>query len=77
MIPGGKDMSKGGRYLNNPQKTVKEHYFTFANSRAGWDILVHQVIFDKDGKLLSAFPPMSDALVLKEKHVDIADDLPF
>lgn len=60
-----------------PRKTVKEHYFTFANSRAGWDILVHQVIFDKDGKLLSAFPPMSDALVLKEKHVDIADDLPF
>lgn len=60
-----------------PPNSRKKGYYQFTNTRAAWDVFVQQTIFDKEGNLLSAYPPTSDPLVVKEKHIDVADDLPF
>lgn len=38
---------------------------------------VSMVVFDNEGGLMSSYPPSDDELVIKEKHVTTADDLPF
>lgn len=64
----------GYKYLQN---SVKQNFYEFANSRSGYDLFVLKALFDNEGGLMSSYPPSDDELVIKEKHVTTADDLPF